>query len=855
VSEETRESASADDAKARRLANLERAREAKRQKKLAEKSEAAPGAEAATPASLVHTTSAEIRERAERRKAPASIEELAERHRGPPLPPIEEVARQTETYMLGENEVPPAELDPHLADGITVGHVPEQEDFVPGDRPPRQFEDIFAHYQLDGSGEYEVTVDRKTPRIYDGVACAGMQRPILHAMDRATFARIYGGGDYVCVVYGPAKRGRLIDPMTGKPKRKALTGPIPVAIALGIYPPNINAGVLDDEDPEEYEEDEETEHPMQGYRPAFTRLGGNGRLSTKADAQMYEASLTHEERREAREDERRKEIRRELSESQGQLPDMLRLMTEVQTKAAEKERNHILALNEQHRQELKQAEEERRRSEEKAAQKPTEATALSNALSSAMKVLGEGKSDTGTLQALQQAQGEIQRMVDKHTGEVQRLLDKHANELQRIEKEHERHVERIENLHKDDMRRADDRMKEVKDASERRCDDIEKRAERQIAEIRSSYEKQLADLRTDAASRLAEQHRIAEQQRADDRRNADRDEKLMRETFETRLGSLKDMYENRVSAMGQEITRERTETDRYRQESEKNKDVVGKINEIKQTAEALGMRPDTGGGEEYPQDWKGMLSMLGRDLIQKAPDLINSAADSVRSLRQPGQYAAMQPQGSAPGYQPHYQPQPVQNSQGQWVPQEEPLAFGTEDGPEFYSPSDLQSSNPPRQPRAQPEIPGQVYAPMQVPQPQQPMAAPPAPAPMAPQPMAAYQQPQQQVPQPAVRAAQPQQPALAAEPISDEQILHFAPVLTQAYEENADPLDFAADFIEQAGPAMARTVASSLTPARVGAVLAKQPGGVSHPLARREGQRFLKLIMDAVLKATAPGAQ
>ena len=85
--------------------------------------------------------------------------------------------------------------------------------------------------------------------------------------------------------------------------------------------------------------------------------------------------------------------------------------------------------------------------------------------------------------------------------------------------------------------------------------------------------------------------------------------------------------------------------------------------------------------------------------------------------------------------------------------------------------------------------------------------------------------------------------------ISDEQILQFTPVLQGALEQGASPEEFAAQFVESVGPVMAKQIGATITPERIAAAIQRQPGGSQNPLVRRNGQKFLRELWDAVKRA------
>lgn len=788
------------------LANLAKGRAAREAKRAEKKSQ---GAE--SPAQSRTT------------KAPAaSLDDVAQRHAHEPrfepeepdddTPSIEEIAKRTRLYTMSDS-VPMPETNNELADGITM----EVPDFAGDQQKPHTLEDLFAIAPI-GDGQYYVSVDRRTPKTWGSVQCAGTQRSITRYMTREDFAAEYGGGVYTLILYGPPKRGQMIDPNTGRGRVKALTAPITVTVPIGTYPPNLQAAILDDE----HYEDEDT---AMRYGPGFNAPArpGNGRPSTVADARMFEAQLSFEERMQQRNEERERELRQEAGSVAGSLTpmvEMLRRQAETSQERLEREFNQRAGVM---KEQIDRERIERQRAEQRVAEREAlEARRPAEDLKGVASIITAMK-DRGP-------QGEdIARLTDAAAKDRERLMQQHQVEAARITETYERRA-------KDAEERADRRVKESEERAEARIKEGNERADRRVQEAKEDAKRQIEDVRTHMSARLQ-----------DEQRNHDRDLAAKNDSWQARLETQKAMYENRISTLGEEITRLRAEAERFRKEAEENKDLPTQLQKFTSVAEVMGFRKDGGGGDDdEPKDWKSMLGRIGLDLVQQLPQLMESASSTVQRLRAPqsqDQMAAAQ----AAQYQQMMldanMPRALAPSNGVGMFQPSQLAFGTEDGPEYQGVEEHREPIYPVAAQAAPPAPMQPAS-----QPQQQRMQP---APRRSMQSVAQPPPPPAAPAPAPQRAGPPPAASGGMVISDEQILQFTPVLQGALEQGASPEEFAVQFVESVGPVMARQIAATITPERISAAVQRQPGGSQNPLVRREGQKFLRELWDAVKRAAA----
>jgi hypothetical protein len=708
-----------------------------------------------------------------------------------------------ERYHSPDAAVPPDEGNPHRRELPTMEV--EVADMAGERYVPRNLDDLMSHAPI-GDGQYYISVDRKAPRVWGGAQCAGSQPSIWRYMTTEEFKREYGGGEYVMILYGPPKRGGIYDPETRRIRPKALTEPVRFTVPLHEYAPMLFDENADDDE----EDDKDMRHVQQPW--------ATGRPKSNAEARMFEAQLEHErtqqDRAEAREREQkeRENTLQKEAERQG--------ITIAQLLSDQKE-SELRRIEDAHRREMDLA--ERRHNEHMETlraeiNKPGETQALGSALKGILEVMKPNGAAS-----------------DK---QVQELIKSHAEEITRLQNQAQAQIkdanERADNRIRDAEQRADKAKEEAERRADQRITDIERRAEERMRETHERAEKRVREVE-DAARRVVEDARQQAQARLDDeRRNHDRDLAAKADSANMRVETQKASYETRLAAKDEEIARLRAESERFRLEAAKAGDLPGQVEKFAATAKALGWEKDSGGNEaEAPPDWKTMLLGLGAELIKNGPGMIQSAGNTVMQLR--GQ--APQPSATAP-YMQAAQPQrtlpPRLHTREGGVFQAAPPAFGTEDGAAFLGEN---THVPPKYPPGfMPSPPAQAQQPLQQPLQQQPAMPDPN-----------TQQPPQQQAAPPQQQQQAQQ-AAGVGGVPPDQLAQFRGLLEGALAQRKNPADLAAEIRASVGPQMAAAIAASVTPEAVQASLMQMPDGASSPLIRREGQKFLRELHQAMLE-------
>jgi hypothetical protein len=731
--------------------------------------------------------------------------------------------REVEEYTSAP-AVPPEESRPERRDAPSIGAVQFREG--PPDlstsQQPRTLADLTRY--LDTSGNYEIDVTRKAPRMYGSVPCAGSQRPIRGYMTMSEFAEQYGGGDYELILYGPPRRGGIFDPKLGKMRPVALTDPVRVTVPHH-YPPNLEAGVLDDL--------EEEEEDMQRFGPGLRRGP-----ATAADAKIFETSLQHEERMTDRQRDRERELEERLHSMPAQMKPFIDSVRTTSEKMVD-----VVREESQRREELlrENAEQERLRAEQQAREvrgRPTELGAMADMVTKMVNVM-------------RPQEGKEAHVIETASRERENLVKLHQDEVRRI-------TETMDARIRDANARADDRIRDIEARADRRVQEAEQRAERSVREAKDEVARQIADVT-----------RVYEARIKDEERNHERELRARESSNEVRVESLRTASEMRIAAKDDEVKRLQGELDRLRHDLAEVKDLPTQVEKFKSTATTLGFvqaSEQHQDEDKEPPDWKSMVGQIGLNLVSNLPNIIQSASDSVTRMRaqqQQPQQVYSQMQGDA------YQTQPRQMAGGgvpalrgpggqPFVPRR--LAFATEDGPEYVGGPPIQP--PPRYPGQAPQAPGAPPgAPPVPPAPLQGAQQPLAPAPLPPQaplqvaPPMPPPQPAMQPLQPVLQQAAPPPPAASAAVLSlpKEQLAQIRLALEGAFEQAESVDEVAQSFIQQLGAPTIGQVVANISAEQVIATVQAQPDGATSPLVRREGQKFVRALWESLKQRVGMG--
>lgn len=742
-------------------------------------------------------------------------------------------------------EVPPSEPDPARRMKPTVGRIELTPDAYDPDAPLppeirarvalpveevpdlsdgqlRTLEDLNARFDFDGSGQFYIMVTRQKPMHLNGILTTGRMRNVTTSLTHEEFCEFYGGGQYQLIVYGPPARGRLIDPVTNKPKPKALSKPITVIVPYqgeGGRDPNPLAA-LEYEDPD-----------LDGMRGQHTDVQGallQRRTNGLADAKIFEAATQKELTMDQRQREDRREEIRERREQETTAVGVVRESSQEVVKVLQRQVQDL-------KEELKQA-----------AHGKSNGTEVVSAMAQMVSAMGPRVP----------GEDELQRMRQSYEERIKNLTEAQVARMRDVDERHKRETDDRERglmrEKEDAIRRAEDAARYANQQMEQRSVQLTAERDREREDSRKERERLILDhqrdvdlLKKDHERDIARQKEHYDNLLTVERNTNQRDREMLKESLGTKGELLKATAESELRAANNEVTRLRADNERLKSDLDKKSNLPKQIKEFEDAAGAMGLVRDEG-GREQELGWKQTLLRAGATAVEKLPEIIENAGKVVAMTRGAATQgpAAQRP---APGGMPPpraFPPPPAQGPHAYPVTHVPPV-WATEDSappggplPEQFQPVALP---PPavQQPAVAQPLPAPIPMPVQV----RPTAAPPTvnqgPAPQV-----------QQRPPPPPSGPPPAAPQASAPPavqVSDEDILRFAPTLEEWFGDDKTPPEVYALQYLALDPNL-RLVATSLTPEAVATALQRHGRGRS-PLVRRDGQRFLKRFRDAILGA------
>ncbi len=707
---------------------------------------------------------------------------------------------------------------------MTVSPVIGLEDapeFLRGSRTPETLFDLFSMFpELDGVNQ-TIYVERKDPKTYAGRKVAGMMRPITHPITLAEWQEIYGGGTYKLIVYGTPKRGGTMN-RDGRMNQVKLSEPITVTFP-GI--PSGNAEVY-------YDEDEAMNADI-----ASRSRGPASIADANIVKEQIQADLKREERQENREKSKEDKLEEERLKREREQSAIFTQMATLSTKMVEQQaefRREQIEAERAHQREIRDRDEKWASQlaalTEKFSEKDPGSDQLRTALEISKSLNGDGKASAVTLEALRA----------DHARETDRLQ-------QQLKEERTRSDARI----KEAEERADARIKEFEQRTLNTERDLRERADREVARTKEEADRRINDLQ--------HQHTMAVNAES---KNHERDKASLIAQHQMLLESQKGSYEMRLETARGEVKRTQSDVERFRQEAESNKDVVGKLKKLKEDAAELGMVEAADNAPE-PQTLPQMLMQMGSNVFQQLPQIVESVSSMVKQ-RSAQELEAARAQGreemvtAAAGAFPGLPPAHRRRSGGS--------DFGGDFVPRHMSevgPAPAAPWHDPSVVMPQPQQFEPAPAPMPMPQqyaPPMPVAAfPPGHTGMPPEPQMAPARPQLQpmasAPPPApspstpppAPAPAPQDPALLAE---DRQILNAETMLRPHYDAGAPPSVIAEAMLQNFGPEEVKKTLATLDAERV--ILAiTRAGDPASPFLRRDGKKYLRAVFAELKKKVA----
>lgn len=752
-------------------------------------------------------------------------------------------------------EVPPDELDPKRRSQATIGMIeltedgkgyavpdvpepkPDPPDFVAATDQPRTLDDLFAVFPVgDGTGQFYIHVERKTPAAFNGVATRGIMRRIRAPMTFEAFRELYGGGTYHLIAYGPPKRGGVMNEATGFPYPKALTKPVVMTIPWqvnGGWPPNPEVA---------FEIEEEDDYMQNHHMPP----GPFGRVATPAAAQMYKTGIEAEDRREQR---RREEIRERRRREQETERTAIGVIAESATRREERMAEEARELREQVR--------------EASSRSGTDLEGIARLL----QTMGPQRATQSELEALRDShRRELENMERRHSADIENLTRRAADERNLLIQNHKHDIDREANRARDTEQRAADRVRDV----EKRLDEAQQRGRDELERLRSDltaqHQRELESVRNESTRTLDALRTNYDTRIASEARSWEREIQTRNQIHESNLVTERTRLETQIEQLKGELRRRDNDNKELKELAAKNKDFGRLMDEARKTAELLGYAPREENAAEPadPPDVKTMIFGVLTEGAKRLPELLKSMGDAAAAMRH-GPAAAQQAQAQqhmqamqAMQQAPHpaYAPQPRQ--------MQPPRTFATENDeqtsfPQFFEqgqgvrPPPLPGQPTHREapaPLAPPPVAMEPVGMQPAPVPEQHMAvqggAMPAAMPAVTGQMVVAEPAPAPVGQPSVRAPAPAPPPpVEGNPALDGHVLNMRAEMEAWYENRVPPEEIAKGVVERFGAPVVKGILPTLSRAVVTGAL-KRANLVDSPLLTRRGRRYIESIEQAV---------
>jgi len=680
---------------------------------------------------------------------------------------------------------------------------------------PRGLLDLCAAMPNLGDGSCFIQVVRNKPTVSNGVPCEGVQRALRVPVDDHEFALEYGGSSYTLRGYEYRDDGRA------RPVTEPVIYKVPGA-------PNLDS----------MQEEETMPVPQRSQNPngsaQFRRPGGvvTPQMAT-AEADIHSRELEHQEEmdrreRDANEARRQRQEQREQRE-RGENLGMAKLLAESKDKEAER-------LAEAH---------------DKQLELLRERGGGTDAIVELLKVMKPGE-DSAALS--RQHTAEIRQLTEGHKSEMLRLTEGHREEITRLTQSHQATLQRVEDQARDDRKRADDLVRQAEQRSGDLVREAQTTADRRVSDAQNTARSQYDELRTRSEERVRDQN-DSWQRRFDDLkelqarelRQKDSEITLMREGLQGNMTVI-------LSGKDNEIKRLQHDVRAAKDEAEKNKDWVGKMKEMGETAEALGyVKASDAAPEGAEESTQTMALKAGFGVLQRLPETIQSISQAYTQIKNPGvppELARAQARGGHPGMRTA----PRTHGERPPLPPMQPLSFATEEGG-YTPPPGLEPPRPRPLPGAfpvaqditpvaqQPETAPvqQSVAPIAVPMQQQelPLGQPALPAP----PQQTMAPPLSMAPPAPSAAPQPAQSGMPSE--LDAGVIaiigQLAPELDRQFSLKTTPTEVAQALIAENGAELVKMALGVASIDQVIRYLSQNPGSYG-ALVSRNGQKYLREI-------------
>lgn len=726
----------------------------------------------------------------------------------------EDLQRESDTFSRG-SDVPATETDPDRRDRPTLGDVrPVGNDDLVGWEPPKNLLDIFSRYTI-GDGQHFVRVERLEPRIYQQLPCSGYLGQIREPMTEEQFHSFYGGRIYELRVYGPDTRGRQ-DPVTGQPLIKPKTEPFRYTVPM--FPPNLAA--LPGMNPKK-----NTGDPMHPFANIFAP---NALPTTQADASMHKSNLDFLSHVVDRSNETTRELRRELQAKGGTDVEVLKVVSDQSSRAAEASQKAADAREERLLQQVQDERESRKelaakldRLQEQMATAPRESPMKDAA--ELLKVTNPG----------QNAEQQLARQNEAHRSEIASLKESHRDAIETLKSSHKDAMDTIKGRQEDELKQNRARTEDLERNYKQRLDDVEKRYRDREQEHRDAMDTMRRDERQLADQRVKDTEKRFEDRIADMKVQQERELRMQTEQHQTRIETTKSNLDLQISNLKEKSKRLEEDLAEARDEAAAAGNPVEVLEKQEKIAAALGYKKEDKDGPQTAGE--RFAATAGMGLGKALEDIgtwLPKAAEAF-NRRQALGGPAVAPQGLPPGRPGPGQQRPVRGPGGPGA--RRAVAWSTQGSIPITD----------HRPNIPPEAP--------------PITVQPSPEPaVAPAPEHPAAEPQQQhEPQqaPPDVSGVPDSPLLALFP--PEVMVAFRGEVEMCIDAGMPAEEFAQRFVARF-PDAARMLVTEFKPELLEQVVQGMPNGQNSNILRRDGKRWVEKLWNEIpiqlAKAASSGA-
>lgn len=677
---------------------------------------------------------------------------------------------------------------------------------------PRSLEDVYAYWPI-GDGEHYVTVERKQPKSYNGVPCAGYLGMVRKRLSVRAFQEMFGGREYELCVYGPDPNGRQ-DEITGEPVVKRLSKPIKVTVPL--LPPNLSAipSVMD----QGQGEDEMSYHPFAGIHSPEAKVV---EASAKSQREMFELGAR-------------------IGGANRQVQDptaYIGFAKETFAQSSEALRKQMELTEQRHQDEIRRRDDDVKRRDEEMRDLRDELRRIT------------GRSEGSSLQL-------VRELSEASQSRLQELRAHFEAQLSDLRASQNAALESLRGSHAEERKTWEQRVREREDDYRRLLDDAHRKHEEEARRLKDEIDRVRREEREAGEARVRDQKERTEERLRDQKEAHERELRTIRENMETKATAQVAAKEMELATTRDRLSQAKEEAERAKREAEEGKDPVKVMEKAQKTAEALGYSKTDGdpGPKTAGERLAAMLGMGIQNLMSN-PQTMDVVAQWLARDKTAPQPRPGMPQGAMPGGQAPRQLAPGTMAPAAAAPQPPPRRRVDMWG----APGMVRRVETPASAPVAP-VAAPISAGFQMPVPAAPVSQP---VQVAPQSAPEQAAPQPTEPVPVAPQAPPQAQGGPVMPdfdnpfaaiLPNEQVVQVLINLERAIDSAVPPDMFAAAILSNF-PEQAVALVTQYKPEMIETVTRSIPGGSVSSILRQDGRAFVRKVWQAILAQSKAQAQ